>query len=74
MDDREQYVRWLENLNSGDVALVGGKNASLGEMIASLRKEDIAVPDGFATTAESCWKTSEKVTNPWRKPDRPFAA
>jgi len=47
------YVRWFENLNSGDVALVGGKNASLGEMIRALKHAGIRVPDGFATTAEA---------------------
>jgi pyruvate,water dikinase len=50
------YVRWLENLGSQDVKLVGGKNASLGEMIGTLKGEGIQVPDGFATTAEAYWK------------------
>jgi pyruvate,water dikinase len=50
------YVRWLENLGSQDVKLVGGKNASLGEMIGTLKEEGIQVPDGFATTAEAYWK------------------
>ncbi|MEJ2263948.1 MAG: PEP/pyruvate-binding domain-containing protein [Anaerolineales bacterium] len=34
-----------------DVALVGGKNASLGEMVRELKDKGIRVPDGFATTA-----------------------
>jgi phosphoenolpyruvate synthase/pyruvate phosphate dikinase len=38
---------------------VGGKNASLGEMIGALKKEGIGVPDGFATTAEAYWKFLE---------------
>ena len=37
----------------GDVARVGGKNASLGEMISNLSKAGISVPDGFATTSEA---------------------
>jgi pyruvate,water dikinase len=41
----------LEDLSSGDVARVGGKNASLGEMIRSLKDQGVRVPDGFATTA-----------------------
>jgi pyruvate,water dikinase len=45
------YVRWLESLGSADVALVGGKNASLGEMIQKLGDRGIRVPPGFATTA-----------------------
>ncbi|QBQ55766.1 phosphoenolpyruvate synthase [Nitrosococcus wardiae] len=51
----EQYVRWLENLGSHDVSLVGGKNASLGEMIQHLRETGIRVPEGFATTAQAYW-------------------
>jgi pyruvate, water dikinase len=47
------YVRWFEELSARDVALVGGKNASLGEMIRALRAEGICVPDGFATTSEA---------------------
>ncbi len=49
IDDR--YVRWFETLGSDDVALVGGKNASLGEMISALSGVGIRVPAGFATTA-----------------------
>ncbi|HNR13235.1 MAG TPA: phosphoenolpyruvate synthase [Thermodesulfobacteriota bacterium] len=49
----EQYTRWFEELGSGDVSEVGGKNASLGEMIRTLKKKGIAVPDGFATTAKA---------------------
>jgi pyruvate,water dikinase len=40
-------------IDAQDVALVGGKNASLGEMIRSLGTEGIRVPDGFATTADA---------------------
>lgn len=48
-----QYVRWFETLDSENVKIVGGKNASLGEMIKTLKSEGIRVPDGFATTAET---------------------
>lgn len=51
MSQRTVDVMWLEDVNSGDVALVGGKNASLGEMIQSLSDRGIRVPGGFATTA-----------------------
>ncbi|NKB28190.1 MAG: phosphoenolpyruvate synthase [Rhodobacteraceae bacterium] len=44
-------VLWFESLGKGDVALVGGKNASLGEMVANLEPKGISVPAGFATTA-----------------------
>ena len=47
------YIRWLETLTNDDVAQVGGKNASLGEMIQALVPEGIRVPMGFATTAEA---------------------
>ena len=43
-------VVWLSATGRDDVALVGGKNASLGEMIAGLASKGISVPDGFATT------------------------
>jgi pyruvate, water dikinase len=49
-------VRWFETLSSGDVDLVGGKNASLGEMIQNLSPKGIRVPGGFATTAEAYWR------------------
>jgi len=47
------YACWLEDISSEDVARVGGKNASLGEMIRALKDEGVRVPDGFATTAEA---------------------
>ena len=47
------YVRWFDTLNVKDVPIVGGKNASLGEMIVHLRQAGIRVPDGFATTARA---------------------
>jgi len=46
-------VRWFEDLDAEDTAEVGGKNASLGEMIQNLREENVRVPGGFATTAEA---------------------
>jgi len=46
-------IRWFEDLGSDDVPIVGGKNASLGEMIRTLKQENIRVPDGFATTSEA---------------------
>jgi len=44
-------IRWLESVGNADIAIVGGKNASLGEMIAALRPSGVRIPDGFATTA-----------------------
>ena len=51
MDTVADEVRWLETVGSGDVEEVGGKNASLGEMIGNLAGKGIRVPAGFATTA-----------------------
>ena len=45
------YVAWLKDLRMTDLDKVGGKNASLGEMIAGLAKAGLRVPGGFATTA-----------------------
>ncbi|QKX57739.1 uncharacterized protein TRUGW13939_04859 [Talaromyces rugulosus] len=61
-------VRNFETLQRSDVALVGGKNSSLGEMISSLGAEGIAVPPGFATTSNAYWdyidenNMQEKIT------------
>lgn len=44
---------WFEDLARGDVAIVGGKNASLGEMVQKLTQAGIKVPPGFATTANA---------------------
>ena len=46
-------IRWFEKVGMADVASVGGKNASLGEMIQALSQQGIRVPGGFATTAEA---------------------
>ena len=48
-----QNVIWFENLRMTDVEIVGGKNASLGEMISQLTEKGVRVPTGFATTAEA---------------------
>ncbi|CUH39339.1 Phosphoenolpyruvate synthase [Jannaschia seosinensis] len=44
---------WFENLKRADVAKVGGKNSSLGEMVSTLAPKGIDVPPGFATTADA---------------------
>ena len=48
-----RFVRWFAEVGLGDVGLVGGKVASLGEMIRELAPLGIRVPDGFAVTAEA---------------------
>ncbi len=47
------YIRRFRELGIGDVPLVGGKNASLGEMYQALSGEGVKVPNGFATTASA---------------------
>ena len=47
------HVAWFETLGNHDVARVGGKNASLGEMVRTLSASGVAVPPGFATTASA---------------------
>jgi pyruvate, water dikinase len=46
------YIRCFEDIGADDVATVGGKNASLGEMVRNLGRYDIKVPPGFAITAD----------------------
>ena len=46
-------VLWFDEIGMGDVPQVGGKNASLGELIQSLKAKGVRVPDGFATTADA---------------------
>jgi pyruvate,water dikinase len=47
------YIAWLHELGMGDLEDVGGKNASLGEMISQLSDLGVSVPGGFATTAQA---------------------
>lgn len=47
------YVIWFQDLSKNDIDRVGGKNASLGEMISNLSGAGVSVPGGFATTAHA---------------------
>ena len=47
------HVRWFSEIGMDDLDQVGGKNASLGEMVSHLSDLGVNVPDGFATTAEA---------------------
>lgn len=46
-----QYIKWFKEIGIEDVAEVGGKNASLGEMYQNLTSEGVRVPNGYAVTA-----------------------
>ncbi len=49
----QSHVRWFRDIRVGDVPLVGGKNASLGELYSVLSRQGVNVPNGFALTAEA---------------------
>jgi len=51
--NNNNYIRWFSELNIDDIPLVGGKNASLGEMYQALTPQGILIPNGFAITAEA---------------------
>jgi pyruvate,water dikinase len=49
------FIHWLRDVRNTDVPLVGGKNASLGELMAHLHPAGITVPEGFALSAQAYW-------------------
>jgi pyruvate,water dikinase len=51
----KKYILWFKQISIRDVPVVGGKNASLGEMYSKLSGKGISVPDGFALTADAYW-------------------
>ena len=51
----QSFIKKFGDISLADVAVVGGKNSSLGEMFSKLSDSGIKVPDGFATTAHSFW-------------------
>jgi len=51
MEKDKKFVLWFDQVNNNDVGLVGGKNASLGEMYTTLVSRGIRVPNGFVVTA-----------------------
>jgi len=53
---KEKEILWLKEVNFDDLLLVGGKNASLGEMKQNLSKEGINIPDGFVLTTNFYWR------------------
>ena len=55
-----RYIRFFNELGINDIGLVGGKNASLGEMYTNLSLKGINVPNGFATTSDAYWLLLEE--------------
>ncbi len=61
VEKSNKNILWFEEIGMKDVSLVGGKNASLGEMISHLSKAGVNVPNGFATTSTAFWYFFEKA-------------
>jgi pyruvate,water dikinase len=59
MDATSLHVTWFDEIGRADVPSVGGKNASLGEMVRNLEQKGVRVPPGFATTADAYWRYVE---------------
>ena len=53
-------ILWFEELGIKDVGMVGGKNASLGELYNNLVPKGVNIPNGFATTADAYFHFLEK--------------
>ncbi|MBT7228928.1 phosphoenolpyruvate synthase, partial [Candidatus Parcubacteria bacterium] len=53
MPKKKNHILWFSEITNKDVPLVGGKNASLGEMYSKLTPKGVAVPNGFAVTAQA---------------------
>ena len=64
MGQSSRYVKWFGELGIGDVAEVGGKNASLGELYRELTPLGVNVPDGFAVTADA-YRTTLTASGAW---------
>ncbi len=59
--DLQDLVVDLSHIGMSDIAIAGGKNASLGELIHDLGQLKIAVPEGFATTAAASGRTDHRA-------------
>ncbi len=64
MTTQSPYIRWFGDLRLTDVPSVGGKNASLGELYATLAAEGVRVPNGFALTAQA-YREALTAANAW---------
>ena len=61
MKQDARYIRWFEEIKIEDIPIVGGKNASLGEMYRELTSQGVKIPNGFAITAEAYWYVIESA-------------
>ena len=55
-EKQNKNILWFKEISIKDVPIVGGKNASLGEMYSKLTSKGISVPNGFALTASAYWE------------------
>ena len=60
------HVRWFKDIRMADVPLVGGKNASLGELYSALSAAGVLVPNGFALTA-ACYRDAVTQAHAWER-------
>ncbi|MFT4310671.1 MAG: phosphoenolpyruvate synthase [Candidatus Woesearchaeota archaeon] len=63
MDKQSEFILWFDQLGIEDVPLVGGKNASLGEMYRHLTPKGVSIPNGFAVTAYAYRYLLEKTNS-----------
>jgi pyruvate,water dikinase len=66
MDAPSKFIRWFSELGIADVPMVGGKNASLGEMYRELGSQGLRVPNGFAVTA-AAYKATLDRSGAWER-------
>ena len=55
MKKSQKNILFFKDIRYGDIFLIGGKNASLGEMFCQLTKKGVSIPDGFALTTKAYW-------------------
>ncbi|MCW5657213.1 MAG: phosphoenolpyruvate synthase [Burkholderiaceae bacterium] len=67
-----RYVRWFADTGLADIAAVGGKNASLGEMVRELSSQGVRVPNGFAVTAQA-YRDMLEQADAWPRLQRTLA-
>ena len=60
------YIRWFSDIRVSDVAMVGGKNASLGELYSTLSRQGVRVPNGFALTADA-YRAALTAAKAWER-------
>jgi pyruvate,water dikinase len=72
MASQARYVRWFAEVGVSDVGLVGGKNASLGEMFRELGSQGVRVPNGFAVTAQA-YRDMLEQADAWPRLQRSLA-